>query len=231
MEDTKTAIVKTPLSCFLQFAVVSLHSYMPEARSHHVTFTTDSGIVATCGGRSGKGYLNSCIVWNIAGKKWERITCKVQDLPENRLAATSVNVPGTGVFILGGDSPSQRNSSLLLRSGMNSWTNGPPLPGTAYRGCSVFIGGGSFLLIGGRSSERQVREYSDLNGWEPQESWPQLKIGRYGHGCGIVGDKVVVAGGYGKTTTEIIDISKRIIYPGGCFCNCIFGTFWEPDLV
>ena len=77
------------------------------------------------------------------------------------------------------------------------------------------LGDYGFLLIGGRPSFDQVREYSVETGqWREEGRWPRLGTERWGHGCARVGDKIVVAGGRSSTniiqySTEVLSISER----------------------
>merc|ERR1712106_1260356 len=55
-----------------------------------------------------------------------------------------------------------------------------------------------------------------LQSWS---AWPDLEHSRTGHSCAKIGNKVIVAGGYGGgtylTSTEVIDIGTKIIHAGG----------------
>ena len=67
-----------------------------------------------------------------------------------RVKATSVALPGVGVFMIGGF---KQLSTELLPVGRDSWQLGPTLPGTedtSYYGiCSVMISNTQFMVIGG----------------------------------------------------------------------------------
>ena len=67
-----------------------------------------------------------------------------------RVKATSVALPGVGVFMIGGF---KQLSTELLPVGGDSWQLGPTLPGTedtSYYGiCSVMISNTQFMVIGG----------------------------------------------------------------------------------
>ena len=96
---------------------------LPSQRDGHVTFTTDSGLVATCGGEDeSHTHLSTCLV--LEDGRWQPDP-RVPDLPQPRYQATSVSVPRVGVFIMGGRG--RLTSSLLLTDG--SWKEGPTLPG------------------------------------------------------------------------------------------------------
>ena len=194
--------------------------------SHPITFSTESGLVATCGNGM------RCLVLSTENRKFEA-NINIPDIPDPRYQSTSVLVQGTGVFILGGWITSNsgmeiaRTFSILLRSGGSTWEDGPTLPqGGAVDACSVPLGtSSSFLLIGGkeiRETEhkelKQVLEYNIQEGWAPIDTWPQLLQGRQAHGCAIWGQTVIVAGGFDQddlSSTEIIDIRKKTVTAGG----------------
>ena len=112
---------------------------LPSPRDYHVTFTTSSGLVATCGGLDESDTpLSSCLV--LEAGRW-RPDPRVPDLPQPRHWATSVTVPGVGVFIMGGWG--RGTSSLLLTGG--SWEEGPTLPGWGAAGTCGVAWGSQFL--------------------------------------------------------------------------------------
>ena len=186
---------------------------LPSPRDGHVTFTTDSGLVATCGGQDESFTpLPTCLV--LEAGRWMPDP-RVPDLPQPRYQATSVSVPRVGVFIMGGRG--RLTSSLLLTDG--SWKEGPTLPGGgALQSCSVAWGGSVFIL-GGRPEYYQVREYRTGSGeWEEESKWPQLGgKGRVRHGCSVLGSQLIVAGGLGwdfgaQSSTASLDLASG---PGG----------------
>merc|ERR1712080_704407 len=60
--------------------------------------------------------------------------------------------------------------------------------------------------MGGDYDRTQARVYSVTSGWR---EWPRLTVGVYGHSCVVLGDKILMAGGYSNTRytgrTVIID--------------------------
>ena len=206
---------------------------LPLVPLHPITFSTETGLVTTCGGFANEP-VASCLVLNTETRKFEA-NINVPDLPEPRYQSTSVLVRGRGVFILGGwitlhrgqGMERARTSSILLRSGGSTWEDGPTLPqGGAVDACSVPLGTGtSFLLIGGKEikdsehkESKQVLEYNTEEGWAPIDAWPQLLQGREAHGCAIWGETVIVAGGWNRrflSSTEIVDIRKKTVTAGG----------------
>eukprot|EP00092_Neocalanus_flemingeri_P073442 GFUD01090608.1.p1 GENE.GFUD01090608.1~~GFUD01090608.1.p1 ORF type:complete len:397 (+),score=79.23 GFUD01090608.1:70-1260(+) len=182
-----------------------------QTRHGHVTFTTNGGTVATCGGY-GRFLKGSCLVLNNQTQTWERRPEKMKELLHDRKYSSVVLMP-TGVYVLGGfgnhirQPPSDRphskffdhhTSSEFLPSDTSEWMTGPTLKGKgAGNSCAVRISDSSLLLIGGWREGTQVRELDTTTGkWKPLNSWPQLKVGRLGHACVVVDNKVLVAGGF-----------------------------------
>ena len=117
---------------------------LPSPRYFHATFTTASGLVATCGGLNESSTpLSTCLV--LEAGRW-RQDPRVPNLPQPRYGASTVQVAAAGVFLLGGWDT--RTSSLVLTSA-GSWEEGPTLPGEgAWSGCGVAWGGSVFILGG-----------------------------------------------------------------------------------
>ena len=117
-------------------------------RSDHVTGVTEDGLVLTCGGEAADGTDDlSCLALDVAGGQW--IQHSVLNVP--RIKATSVAVPGVGLYVIGGF---KQLSTELLPVGGDTWTWGPTLPGsleeTSYYGiCSVLFSETQFMVIGG----------------------------------------------------------------------------------
>ena len=173
---------------------------LPSPRYFHATFTTASGLVASCGGLDESSTpLSSCLV--LEAGRW-RQDPRVPDLPQPRYGASTVQVAAAGVFLLGGWDT--RTSSLVLTSD-GSWEEGPSLPGGgAGRACSV-AWVGSLLLTGGHPELNQVIEFDTVMGrWEDKSKWPQLGgKGRWGHGCSVLGSQLIVAGGWDSDETDL----------------------------
>ena len=117
-------------------------------RSDHITGVTEDGLVIACGGEAADGTDDlSCLALDVAGGQWTQHS--VLNVP--RLKATSVAVPGVGLFVIGGF---KELSTELLPVGGDTWTWGPTLPGTleetSYFGiCSILYSETEFMVIGG----------------------------------------------------------------------------------
>ena len=124
LTDTgSSSVFPSSLGCFPP-------SSLPSPRNSHVTFTTDSGLVATRGGMD-ESYtpLSTCLVLE-AGGKW-RQDPRVPHLPQTRVGASSVTVAAAGVFLMGGvgtETSSWRSQCPLHPSGQ-AWPLDLGLPG------------------------------------------------------------------------------------------------------
>ena len=184
-------------------------------RSDHVTDVTEDGVVLSCGGEAADGTDDfSCLSLDAAAGEW--ILHSVLSHP--RIKASSVALPGIGLFILGGF---KQFSSELLPVGATEWEEGPTLPGTIdtnvyYGFCSFMLSPTEFMVIGGEAgfiAGNLVQVYSAETGeWE---RWEDLTISRWGHSCTRLGDLVVVAGGVSPmpfnilASATILDLNTR----------------------
>ena len=116
-------------------------------RSDHITDVTEDGLVLACGGEAADGTDDrSCLALDVAGGQWYQHSV----LNVVREKATSVAVPGVGLYVIGGF---KELSTELLPVGGDTWTWGPTLPGTnetSYYGiCSILYSETEFMVIGG----------------------------------------------------------------------------------
>ena len=116
-------------------------------RSDHITHVTEDGLVLACGGEAADGTDDrSCLALDVAGGQWYQHSV----LNVVREKATSVAVPGVGLYVIGGF---KELSTELLPVGGDTWTWGPTLPGTnetSYYGiCSILYSETQFMVIGG----------------------------------------------------------------------------------
>jgi hypothetical protein len=184
-------------------------------RSDHVTDITEDGVILACGGESADGTDDlSCLALDAAAGEW--VLHSVLSYP--RVKASSVALPGIGLFILGGF---KQLSSELLPVGATEWEAGPTLPGTLednvyYGFCSFPLSPTEFMVIGGETgfiAGNLVQVYSAQTGeWE---RWEDLTISRWGHSCAKLGDLVVVAGGVSPmpfnilASATVLDLNTR----------------------
>ena len=129
-----------------------------------------------------------------------------------------------GVFVFGGyGSSSAGTTTELLRAGSSSWEQGPTIPvPMEYGPCAVAISRTSFLAI----YKREIREFDTIiagptssQGWREEGWWPKMEPNMYfWPGCAKLGNKIIIAGGYYRSTTqttEILDLTSRTISKGG----------------
>jgi len=184
-------------------------------RSDHVTDVTEDGVVLACGGEAADGTDDySCLSLDVEAGVWLPHSI----LNAKREKASSVALPGIGLFILGG---MKELSSDFLPVGGTEWEVGPTLPGTLednvyYGFCSFVLSPTEFMMIGGETgflAGNLVQVYSAETGeWD---RWDDLSISRWGHSCTRLGDLVVVAGGVSPlpfsilASATILDLNTR----------------------
>ena len=195
--------------------------HLPRKRSYHMTLVTSEplALVATCGGKyKGNIKTTSCLVLDPFTQSWDE--SRMGDLTDTYNLAAAVTIDYIGVFVLGGLSTSQ--SSDFLAAGTLNWQRGPPLPMEMSRPCAVAITATSFLVIYDKAIhefDAAIADPTRSEGWQEPRRWPSLKRSRTaGHGCTVIGQSVVIAGGhsgYGdedrSQTTEVLDIQRRAI--------------------
>ena len=116
-------------------------------REDHIAHVTEDGVILACGGEAGDGTDDlSCVYLDVDQSAW--LPHSVLNVP--RLKATSVAVPGVGLYVIGGF---KELSTEMLPLGDTQWQLGPTLPGTdetSYYGiCSVLYSPSEFMVIGG----------------------------------------------------------------------------------
>ena len=126
-----------------------------------------------------------------------------------------INMEGQGVFVV------HSSGISFLASASDTWVAGPVFPAPAECGCN--LSSTSFVTIH-MNDTRNVREYTVVNGKaepEPEGSWPDLLIKRYGPGCAATTHHLIVAGGVSGwgdevlTSVEIFHIESKALRRGG----------------
>ena len=192
----------------LPFGVNSGHSLLLTAGDHKVL---------SCGGDYDH-YNDICLEMNHQTKQWtfhSRLTHK-------RTFATAVSMPD-GNYIFGGRGYDSKTTSDFLPKSSNIWEAGPTIPGNGITyGCGVKISYTEIVLIGGYDSKNVVIKYNTQT-----KQWtrmPNLKTGRYDHGCTLFNEKIIVSGGMNiwpnhLSSTEIIPLSTGVPRSGGNLKN------------
>merc|ERR1712080_109804 len=165
---------------------------LPEARLGHISVTTADGKTLVCGGSTSSGHTASCLEFNSQTKTWEKHSNMRN---KYRSFATSIALK-RGVYVLGGlSTDNTRSSSELLPTGSSVWGPGPDIPGNGvYQSCAAKLSESEFVILGGRYDRTQARVYSETSGlWT---EWPRLTEGVWGHSCVLLGDKILMTGGW-----------------------------------
>ena len=184
-----------------------------------------TGLLATCGGYiRGRGVTAACLVLDHVNQRWDENRMGNLTMPRN--TGVAVTLDHVGVFILGGEDGPGRND--FLASGTMQWQEGPSIPVPVnmtdefYYTCATPITSTSFLVIHGtdiREFDAAIAGPRSNEGWREAGRWPTLMTSRINQpGCAKIGEKVVIAGGYGGGilgSTEVLDLASRQIESGG----------------
>lgn len=115
------------------------------------------------------------------------------------------------IYLVAGGVPESRRTTEYWDG--ERWGEGPELPHEVSSGsCTVTTSPTTILVTGGEGMAKKVVELNINTGrWR---HLPDMREKRWGHGCTIVGRKVVVAGGVGLLgkkgiTSEILDLDTE----------------------
>merc|ERR1711962_1673099 len=164
---------------------------LPEVRFDPISVTTADGRTLVCGGA---GPTKDPICWQFDYKRkvWRRPRSLI--LAKDRVSASAVSLP-SGVYILGG-SKQNSNTSEFLATGSSKWTRGPDIPGSGVsQSCAAKLNDTAFVVLGGWYDGHQARVYNEKT--QKWTNWPRLSHWVARQGCVAIGDKVLMAGGYG----------------------------------
>ena len=104
-------------------------------------------LIVTCGGYTVSCWCqtDSCLVLNPApnSQHWEERRLGSMTMPRHHSAAARLN--HIGVYIIGGELPTNRRTSEFLAAGAMQWQEGPVLPVDMAFPCAVQITTTSFL--------------------------------------------------------------------------------------
>jgi len=162
-----------------------------------------------CGGFSDD---NKCYELDVEQGRWTHHSL----LGENISVSISVSMPD-GNYLFGFNSTNYTISSSYLPRDSNKWETGPVVPVNDEMhivGCGVKISPDEFALIGGSdisgdTTTRIVKYNTRTKTWSELGN---LVIGRTGHGCTLVENNIIVAGGHGNEgrSTEVISVETGI---------------------
>ena len=193
---------------------------LPTGRDEHTTFLTSepNPVIATCGGEVvGRATTASCLVLDKSNHRWDE--SRMGDLTRPRRLSAVATLDSVGVFIIGGRATNNERTSNFLVAGQMQWQEGPALPVRMLRPCAVEITPTSFLSIHGtdiREFDVAIAGPTSSEGWREAGRWPALQTSRiYQPGCAKIGQKVIIAGGYKLSSTEVLDLVNRRITSGG----------------
>jgi len=164
---------------------------LPEVRYDPISVTTADGRTLVCGGA---GPTKGPICWQFDYKRkvWRRPKSLI--LAKDRVSASAVSL-ASGTYVLGG-SKQNNNTSEFLATGSSRWTRGPDIPGLGVaQSCAAKLNDTAFVVLGGWYDGYQARVYNEET--QKWTNWPKLSHWVARQGCVTLGDKVLMAGGYG----------------------------------
>ena len=163
-----------------------LTSELPDQRYGHSMDLLQSTFIICGGFRAPPDYKTetdtSCIGAESPLGPWSNhsVTTRPRYGPSSAIAGGTLHLlGGSGVESLDG----------------NTWREGPAPPFEIGQGsCSVKAGDNVIIVIGGTGSYMRVAQWNvNTNVWTELAS---LNVDRFGHGCAVINNNIVVAGGY-----------------------------------
>jgi len=172
---------------------------LPERRYNPFSVTTNDGKTLVCGGFSRKGPARYCAIFDYRYKSWRMPTSSYL-LRKDRYDASAVTL-SKGVYVLGGTGEDSFKSSEFLATGTTNWLPGPKIPGDGLsQACAAKLNETAFVVLGGWNDGHQARVYNEGSGKEDKGTWtdwPKLRHWVARQSCVTLGDKILMAGGYG----------------------------------
>lgn len=165
------------------------------------------GRVYLLGGASTTSALASCLFYDIAADRWERLP----DLPAPRAHPAAMRRTDGALIVAGGfesrDASAPRGETWLLPPGGDAWQVIAPIPGEPVRsGCAYGLVVGQLVCAGGDSSAAvasTVDAYDPYdNEWASVEAMPVARAGTQG---ASLGSKLYVPGGRASLQAEPTD--------------------------
>ena len=188
---------------------------LPESRWGHTAVTLADSEVVVCGGKGRHhtvALARTCI--SLEADSWQDHS----QLLMPRIYSSAVTMPSGDSFLLGGWYSSM--TSETLKAGETTWAKGPTLPHPLDSACAVVLNSTTFATVGGGEGHTSVTTYDTTQQLLSQD-WTALPEGRRGHSCAMVGDQILVAGGFSYLTfdytdsTVLIDTTTGVAKPAG----------------
>ena len=158
-----------------------------------------------CGGYSDSFSKDECFILG-----YDTVQAKMS-IERSFAASLVVN---NSLWILGGQSEGIRINSTEFITLDSDPVKGPDMPEALIYHCVLKVNDTTVFLSGGYTTSRKTYFYN--MGDAVWSEGPDMKIPRYGHGCGLVKDRttstlfIVVAGGYNSgylDTTELLPLN------------------------
>ncbi|KAJ3451244.1 kelch domain-containing protein [Anaeramoeba flamelloides] len=192
--------------------ITNFSSQIPPKRAAHSACISGNKMYIF-GGYLYNNYFNDIYSFNFQTKNWSKINAK-GDIPTGRRWNSSVVDSSGNIWIFGGyQSVDRFNDLFCFNTKTHEWTGpvtteNPPTP--RYSHTSV-IYDNKMWIFGGYNGQIQSNEIFyfnfETNEWcNPLKTYGQKPEERAGHTAVVVGDKMIVFGGYNRTLSYMNDI-------------------------
>merc|ERR1712038_355268 len=171
---------------------------LPNGRNwaHNMIMTANNDIL-TCGGAL-SAYEKKCYKYDKKIQDW----IPHSNLKQRRRGAASITMPNA-IHLFGGSfEPTYEylvNDEYVWQEGKSS------IPGGFKKGCVVKLNNNELALIGGKGTESRIMKFNTATKVFT-ENWGRLRQPRRGHACVPLGNNILVVGGVGKASSELINI-------------------------
>lgn len=167
---------------------------------HHANAAVAGDTIYVLGGMDGLGFTAIGDVFAWSPKTDAGWTTKTSMPAGSQRGSAFVGTIGDVIYVAGG----LRNGSVATFSSYSTTNDSwdptlPPLPQALDHGCGGVVGG-KLYAIGGRNNANSalVFEYTPGGNWVQKASMPTA---RGGVACGVLDDRIIVAGGEGNPAT------------------------------
>jgi hypothetical protein len=165
-----------------------------------------------CGGSQNQYSFNKC--YSLENNEWVALA----SMSSKRIGASAAQLKDGKLLVTAGKDVSEsslNSAEMLTKEGWES--NIPNLPVTIYGHCLVTVNSTTVLAIGGRQNgQTSGKTFFFTFGEGSWTEGPELKNKRDSHSCGKIRKNkdsqemsIIVAGGWGLSSVEILDVGSN----------------------
>jgi len=176
---------------------------IPDDRWDHTLDMLADGSLVVCGGYKAP----TCIRLEPGSSRWDFLASI-----HERKGHTSWMAPYGNLILMGGDdtSGSMWEDNFYFTTEIVGGGNTFTLKMAARWQCAIPLATGSVLLTGGEGYPGYLNYVVEYTRTGFASYWPQLRESRRSHGCGVVGETLIVAGGWHGSRLS----STELLRPG-----------------